>query len=325
MRPRSVSAVRSLATQTDQIDVSYASGFARVGACVGRRYRLEELLDDKRTPADDIRRGWEGLYSWPGNVWRAQHVARELPVAIKFLDPAIAEDEALLDGFFWELRAAAALSNEHATKILDCGIEAGTPYYVMELLEGETLEQRLIRRTLSTTDLNRIFAEASSALQEAHDLGVIHRDLKPANLFLTPARGRETTKLLFGIAKIMNDTLELVRKMANHAVAPPETVAYMSPEQVLGKSTLDHRSDLWSLAVVAFECMTGRLPFPGLTLGDRLVRICTAAPLLPSEVCAVPTGFDAWFMRGVSKLPGERFGSALEMSEALTRLLVPHA
>lgn len=308
----------SLARQASQINVSYTSDVARVGSCIGRRYRLEATVLDggRRARADDP--GWS-------NVWRARHVSRDSCVAIKFLDPAIAKDQALLDGFFWEVRSAAAISSEHVIKILDYGIERGTPYFVMELLAGETLDRRLVSHTLSLMELRRIFGEVSHALEEAHELGVVHRDLKPSNLFLVPTDGSETTKVLFGIAKIMNDTLELVRRMASHAVAPPDTVAYMSPEQVLGKSTLDHRSDLWSLAVIAFECMTGRLPFPGLTLGERLVRICTAAPLLPSEVCAVPPGFDAWFMRGVNKLPAERFSSALEMSNALMRVIANEA
>lgn len=346
MRSRGLTVVGRLAKQASQIHVSYASDVARVGGCIGRRYRLEALLEDAgcRARVDDP--GWSSssslsATSWAGsdgagcdgagcdgagsggagNVWRARHVSRDLSVAIKFLDPAIAKDDALLEGFFWEVRSAAALSSEHVTKILDCGVERGTPYFVMELLAGHTLEQRLVRRTLSLVHLRRILGEASHALEEAHELGVVHRDLKPSNLFLAATGGSEKTKLLFGIAKIMNDTLELVRRMASHPVAPPNTVAYMSPEQILGKSTLDHRTDLWSLAVIAFECVTGRLPFPGATLGERLVRICTAAPVLPSEVCAVPTGFDAWFMRGVNKLPAGRFGSALEMSNALGRVL----
>lgn len=339
MRPRGLT-VRSLARQASQISVSCRSGVARVGSCIGRRYRLEALLEDAgcRAHADDS--DWPSSSGWAsnnlasnlagndaaddnlvGNVWRARHISGDSSVAIKFLDPAIAKDEALLEGFFWEVRSAAALSNEHVTQILDCGVERGVPYFVMELLAGETLERRLMLRTLSIRDLRRIFGEVSHALEEAHELGVVHRALKPSNLFLMATGGSEKTKLLFGIAKIMNDTLELVRRMASHGVAPPDTEAYMSPEQVLGKSSLDHRSDLWSLAVIAFECMTGRLPFPGVTLGDRLVRICTAAPVLPSDVCPVPPGFDEWFMRGVNKLPADRFGSAREMSNALERLI----
>lgn len=325
MRPRSLTAVRSLARQASRIDVSYTGEVARVGSQIGRRYRLEALLEDAAWRARANDSGWSSPHDGSSSVWRARDLVRDSFVAIKLLDPAIANDEALLEGFFWEVRSAAALSSEHVTKLLDCGVERGSPYFVMELLSGETLERRLVLRTLSILELRRIFAEASHALEEAHGHGIVHRDVKPSNIFLTPARSSEQAKLLFGIAKIMNDTLELVRRMASHALAPPDTVAYMSPEQVLGKSTLDHRSDLWSLAVIAFECMTGRLPFPGVTLGDRLVRICTAAPILPSEVCAVPPGFDAWFMRGVNKLPSERFDSALEMSNALGRVLASGA
>jgi serine/threonine-protein kinase len=301
--------------------VDDASGSDRL---IAHRYRLEGRLNEDEAALERDANpvsGWTSNRDSAGSVWRARDVRLGVPVAIKFLDPAIADDPTSLEGFFWEVRAAAALSNPHATKIHDHGVESGAPYFVMELLEGETLEARLVRGRLRAPDLDRIFRQGCQALDEAHELGLVHRDLKPANVFLARAGGRETTKLLFGIAKIMNDTLELVRKMASQRVASPDTVAYMSPEQVLGKSTLDHRSDLWSLAVMAFECMTGRLPFPGDTLGDRLIHICTAAPLLPSKVCHVPAGFDAWFMRGVSKAPAARFASALEMSEALTQIL----
>jgi serine/threonine-protein kinase len=257
-----------------------------------------------------------------GSVWRSEELCSGGLVALKFLDPDIADDPDLLDGFFWEARSASAVSNPHVAHILDYGVESGTPYLATEWLDGETLQVRLVRqRTIDTTELDRVFGEAAQALDEAHELGVIHGDLKPSQLFLAEHRGRESTKLIFGIARVMNDTLELVRKLASRAGTPSDSALYMSPELVLGKHAPDQRSDLWSLAVIAFECLTGRHPFAGHTLGERLVQICTGSHTPPSSYAAVPAGFDQWFARGVNKTPRERFASALQMADALTAVL----
>ncbi len=283
-----------------------ADDWAQPGRIIARRYRLAKQVSS-------------GLVC---SVWRAEELRDGGHVAVKLLDPEIAEDPELLDGFFWDARSAAAMSNAHVAHIVDYGVEGGTPYLATEWLDGETLEARLGRQqTLDAAELGRVFGETAQALDEAHELGMIHRDLKPSNLFLAQSRGRETTKLILGIARVMNDTLDLVRKLASRAGAPADTVIYMSPEQVLGKTTLDPRSDLWSLAVIAFECLTGKHPFAGQTLGERLVQICTGSHTPPSKFAAVPAGFDQWFARGVSKTPAERFSSALHMADALTAVL----
>jgi serine/threonine-protein kinase len=139
----------------------------------------------------------------------------------------------------------------------------------------------------------------------------------------TLAPQRVITKVSFGISKLMNDTLELVRTMAHRAVGPAESPQYSSPEQVLGSTPLSPQSDLWALAVIAFECVTGELPFVGATMGERLVQICTGSARVPSQVCNVPCGFDAWFARGVRKAAAERWASAHEMADALAAILLP--
>jgi eukaryotic-like serine/threonine-protein kinase len=289
-----------------RIDFDAAGEPGRPGLIIARRYRLEALV------------GSELVCS----VWRAEELRSGAHVALKFLDPDIAEDPDLLDGFFWEARSAAAVSNAHVAHILDYGVDSGTPYLATEWLDGETLERRLGRQqTINTAELDRVFREAAQALDEAHELGVIQPEVKPSQLFLAQNRGRETTKLIFGVARMMNDTLDLVRKLASRAGAPSETSIYMSPEQVLGKNMIGQRSELWSLAVIAFECLTGKHPFAGHTLGERLVQICTGSPTPPSRYAAVPAGFDEWFARGVNKAPRERFTSALHMADSLTAAL----
>jgi serine/threonine-protein kinase len=193
----------------------------------------------------------------------------------------------------------------------------------MELLVGEALDQRLAARgALGGPELDKIFTEVARAVGNAHELGVVHRDIKPANIFLAREGGHEVTKVLdFGIAKLTTEQLGGPAGAGTHTGIILGTPRYMSPEQARGTRDVDHRSDLWSLAVLAFECLTGRQPFESTTLGGLVVEICTAAPRVPSSVARVPTGFDAWFARGVSKAPEARFQSALEMAEELHALL----
>lgn len=156
--------------------------------------------------------------------------------------------------------------------------------------------------------------------------------------------GAATTSLLFAIDEVFRESLSLMHKLS-HQLAGAAVVAgavpaaralprpqpavrctgdaswYQSPEQLLGQGAVDARSDLWSLAVIVFEALTGTPAFGGATLGERLVRICSGEPSAAPPELALPAGFDAWFQRGVSKLPGERFGSAREMSDAFARLL----
>jgi serine/threonine-protein kinase len=216
--------------------------------------------------------------------------------------------------------------------VLDFGIEASTPYLVSELGVGETLEARIARGNVqhlgysppTSAELSRVVGEIAQALDVMHAVGVLHRDLQSSrvNLWRSPSpRGeRELVKLSFGISKTMNDTLELVRTMARRAVGPVEPPQYASPEQILASSPLDPRSDLWSLAVIAFEYLTGQHPFVGATIGEQLVQICTGSARVPSELCAAPSGFDAWFARGVRKAAPERWGSGRQMAEALAAL-----
>lgn len=267
----------------------------------------------------------------PSDVWVAEHRERKQRVAVELLPSSIANDAELVEGFLNEARSAARVAGESVARVLEYGVDTGGHAFVaLDLPEGESLETRLLaRHRLGPTELTAIVCDAAGALEQAHGFGVIHGSLRPANLFITMSE-RQTTKLLFSITRIMTDTVELVRRMTGgsstasgiSSSVSSHNVAYMSPEQVLGDEPLDHRTDLWSLAVIAFECLTGTLPFPGNTVGDRLVRICTAAPLLPSGLAALPPGFDGWFLRGVHKSKTQRFDSAREMADSLAALVM---
>lgn len=289
------------------ISVHYVDDLVRRGRIIDSGYRLEEPLGDEPL----------------ANVWRASTISHApARVAIRFLDAAIADDPDMLEAFFGEAQAAGAVQSEHVAQILDCGVDSGTPYVAMELVVGEPLEAYLeTHHTLTLAQVDGLFSGLALALAAAHDVGVLHRDLRPANVFLVNDPPGISAKLAFGISKLARDTLQLVRKMQSCRTSRVETLAYMSPEQILGKGALDARSDLWSLAVMACECVTGQLPFYGTTLGEQLVQICTAPPVLPSALGPAPAGFDEWFARGVQKAPEERFPSLGAMAYSLHAIL----
>jgi tRNA A-37 threonylcarbamoyl transferase component Bud32 len=258
-----------------------------------------------------------------GRIWRAEHLRLKSKVAVKFLDPAVSEHPEAFNRFLREAQSAASVRSAHVVQIFDCGIDAGVPYISMELLEGESLDKRLsVRGALSASELGEIFSGVAQAVDTAHEFGVIHRDLKPGNIFIARERDVEIAKVLdFGIAKLMNRGTDADSAAGTGTGVMLGTPYYMSPEQVRGSRSLDQRTDLWSLAVIAFECLTGELPFRGESMGDIVVQICTARPTLPSELAAVPPGFDEWFVKGTSKDPSGRFATAREMAETLSEIL----
>ncbi len=277
------------------------------GQLVGVRYRLEEPLE----------RGAMG------SIWRAEHVRLRAPVAVKFLDPSLIGDSEMRDRFMQEARSAAAVRSAHVVQVFDYGSEGGIPYLAMELLEGENLDTRLTARgTLTAAELNKIFTEVARGIGKAHAMGVVHRDLKPGNIFIAREGEYEITKLVdFGIAKVDASALKFTQIVGTQLGTLLGTPQYMSPEQVRGSSSLDYRTDLWALAIIACECLTGRCPFPGTTLGDLTIQICTEKPRAPSALGEVPAGFDQWFFKATRKRASKRFGSVEEMTAALSQIL----
>jgi serine/threonine protein kinase len=288
-------------------DASASAVVPHAGQVVGDRYRLEEPLE----------RGAMG------SIWRAEHVRLRAPVAVKFLDPSLIGDTEMLDRFMQEARSAAAVRSAHVVQVFDYGSEGGVPYLTMELLEGENLDMRLTARgKLTPAELNKIFTEVARGIGKAHAMGVVHRDLKPGNIFIAREGEYEITKLVdFGIAKVDADALKFTQIVGTQLGTLLGTPQYMSPEQVRGSSSVDYRTDLWALAIIACECLTGRCPFPGTTLGDLTIQICTEKPRAPSALGEVPPGFDQWFFKATRKRASKRFGSVEEMTAALTQIL----
>lgn len=239
-------------------------------------------------------------------------------VIVNFFERAIGEDRELLDVFTSEILAARSIESDHVVRVLDQGVELGLPYVVTEDWTGPTLQQRLAEHgPMAMREVERLIGQLALGLEALHERGHVHRHLRPSHVVLTPF----VAKLKLCLARVTIETLELARSLESHRRALSPTAAYMSPEQVLGRQELDARSDLWSLAIIACECLTGVRPFSAETPGEELVRICTATPPPPSRFGAVPPAFDAWFARAVQRDPARRFASARELANALTTAL----
>jgi eukaryotic-like serine/threonine-protein kinase len=276
------------------------------GQLLGGKYRLIRQL------------GAGGM----GSVWLAHHLVLNAPVALKFISLERLDGDAL-QRFLGEARMAAALRSPHVVQILDYGVdEEGAPHIAMELLEGESLAQRLERSgRLDFKDCVRIVQQVVRAIARAHDAGVVHRDLKPENIFIVKNDDDEIVKVLdFGIAKGTAATLGTSGAASTATGTMLGTPYYMSPEQVDGAKSLDFRTDIWSLGVVVYRCLVGELPFPGDTMGRVVLAICSRPLPIPSRVAGVPAGFDAWFARACARDPNARFGSAREAVAALATL-----
>ncbi len=256
-----------------------------------------------------------------GAIWRAEHLALQAPVAVKLIDPDAVNDEQAMARFLREAKAAATLRSPHVVHIMDYGMDDGLPFIVMELLEGETLAQRLRRRgRLTPAETARIATHVGRAMSRAHDAGIVHRDLKPENVFLVSNEDEEIAKVLdFGVAKVEHGVLVDGERTRTGSILG--TPYYMSPEQAQGNKTVDHRSDLWALGVMVFECLIGRRPFFSDGLGDLVLQICVRDMPIPSEAGSVPPTFDAWFARAVCRDVEQRFQSARDLTDALREVL----
>jgi eukaryotic-like serine/threonine-protein kinase len=275
----------------------------RPGLVIAGKYRLEE----------EIGRGSMGT------VYRAVHVSLGQRVAIKLISTEHSQSAEARLRFSVEAKAAAKLRSRHVVAVYDDGETAeGNPYIVLELLEGETLEQRLERdHDVPLGEAVRIVTHVGRALARAHAQGIVHRDLKPANVFLVRAEDDEQgfiAKVLdFGIAK-----LEGGEKGTTQAGTVLGTPLFMSPEQVRGASSVDHRADLYSLGMCLFRMLTGDYAYYSPSYSEILVAICTQPlPRLRARAPWIPESVEQWFQRACAKEPLERFQSADEMTEAL--------
>jgi serine/threonine-protein kinase len=259
-----------------------------------------------------------------GSVWLANHLTLHVRCALKFMsgDLLLRADPSFRTRFEFEARAIAQLQSPHVVRILDYSFVDDVPFIAMEYLQGEDLSARLSRAgTLDAPTTYRIVSQVARGLAKAHMAQLVHRDIKPENIFLAKEdEEQETVKLLdFGVAKSCAFAVVGNGTRAGALIGSP---AYMSPEQVHGTVEIDHRSDLWSLAVVAYQCLTGKLPFDSEALGETFAKIMYEAIPVPSAVAPWLTPkFDAWWVRAASRRVDDRFSSARELAVALGEAL----
>ena len=287
-----VSATPAPETATEEAD-------PRLGTVLQDRYRVVRKL------------GEGGM----GAVYEGEHVLIKKRVAIKFLHPQLALVPEVAARFRREAEAATSISHPNVIECTDMGrLEDGSEYMVLEFLEGTDVAGLMERGIVPLGTLAHILVQACEALHAAHQKGIVHRDLKPDNLFLM-RRGRDPNfvKVLdFGISKVAGPG-KLTR--TGTVMGTP---FYMSPEQAQGSKDVDHRSDIYALGCILYEGLTGDTPFDGDSLPMLILHICTQPhPPLASRRPDVPPEIGAIVDRCLAKDPAQRFGSMLQLAEAL--------
>ena len=253
-----------------------------------------------------------------GEVYRARDTRLDRGVAVKILGHAVAHDPQFRGRFEREARAISALSHPHICTLFDVGHEGDVPYLVMELLQGETLAERLTSGPLPPSQALTIASQIGSALAAAHRVGIIHRDLKPGNIMLTPVRadltGAPQVKLLdFGLARTASResggaTTQVALTTGGETVG---TIPYMSPEQLEGRP-LDARSDIWSFGCVLYEMFTGRRPFAGDSDARLISEILTSQP-----APIAPAALDRVIRKCLAKDPEQRWQTSADLTDEL--------
>jgi eukaryotic-like serine/threonine-protein kinase len=275
-------------------------GLANVGDILAGKYRVERIL------------GIGGM----GMVVLATHLELDQHVAIKFMLPAALENPEAAARFMREARAAGRLTSEHVCRVSDVGrFDSGVPYIVMEYLEGHDLGTMLKRKgPLPVADAVDFILQACEGMAEAHGHGIVHRDLKPDNLFLhSRSDGSQVIKVLdFGISKA--SVTGIATKTGDIMGSP----AYMAPEQMQSTKDVDMRADVWSLGVILYQLISGRMPFISDTLpGLCLAVINDAPPSLESIRSNLPHGLAQVVMRCLAKNKNDRFPNVHELAQSL--------
>jgi eukaryotic-like serine/threonine-protein kinase len=304
--PMRRAACESVVRSRESAAVTRVGSLPDVGDLLADKYRIERMIG-------------EGAM---GTVFAATDEALGRRVAVKTMRHRPADSPELVARFVNEARAAARIESEHVARIFDVGRTAGgSPFLVLELLNGEDLAQTLASRwPLPVCESTGWILQALEALAEAHSLGIVHRDLKPANLFLARKRdGTSIVKLLdFGISK--DERSPRLGPAITVTAAMVGSPAYMAPEQLRDARKVDARADIWALGVVLYELVTGALPFNASNVADLCVAILERSPVsVRSHRRDAPPELDDVLRRCLEREPNDRFPDVA----ALARALVP--
>lgn len=252
------------------------------------------------------------------SVFEARHTVLGRPVAIKILHEHLARDERTVARFVREGRIAAQLRHPHVVDVVDVGEQEGTPFLVMELLDGVDLGTWLrARGPLPAPEALDTLLPLASALAAAHAAGALHRDLKPANVMLArDGRGLQTAKLVdFGLSKQRGGDSEI---QLTQAAAVLGTLGYIAPEQLLDAAKVDERSDQYGLGAILYECLTGRPPYVGATIVALIAEVQAGPPAAPSTlVPGVPAGLEDALMVALAFEPPRRHADVRTFARAL--------
>jgi serine/threonine protein kinase len=278
------------------------------GDVLAGKYRIEKIL------------GVGGM----GAVVSATHLQLDQKVALKFMLPQGVSNQALVERFSREARAAVRLKSDHVARVLDVGtLPWGAPYMVMEYLDGADLGSVVGRDGPMSPDAAvDCVLQACDAVAEAHSLGIVHRDLKPRNLFLTQRNdGRALVKVLdFGISKHKFGG-DMSLTSTSEVIGSPY---YMSPEQLKSAKAADERSDIWALGIILYELMTGQVPFQGESVTALTAMVLQETPLRVDQLRPdVPRDLATVVSRCLQKDPALRYASVSELAAAL-QPFAPH-
>ena len=274
----------------------------REGEVLAEKYRVDKVI------------GMGGM----GVVVAATHVDLDQKVALKFLLPHAAASPSHVERFLREGKAAVRLRSEHVARVLDVGrMQDGVPYIVMEYLEGRDLSGTVKERgALPVEEAVGYVLQASDAVAEAHAAKIVHRDLKPDNLFVTARNdGNPLVKVLdFGISKTLDTTAASLTQTDSMVGSP----AYMSPEQMRSSKNVDERSDIWSLGVILFELLTGRLPYIAESLPALAFKLAEEAPPSPRQFRPdIPEGLEKVVMKCLERDRDKRLPDIGQLALAL--------
>jgi serine/threonine protein kinase len=276
----------------------------RVGDIVAGKYRIESVI------------GEGGM----GAVFAATHTVTEKRVALKWMRPDLVGQHGAVQRFMREAQAAGRLNHPNVVDIYDIGEHDGSPFLVMEYLQGEPLGAALERALLSPHQVVRYLLPAMRGVSAAHAKGVVHRDLKPDNIFLcknADGSDREPKVLDFGISKVTSTDGQLNPRLTRTG-AVMGTPYYMSPEQLRDAAEIDERTDVYAFGVILYEALTGRVPFDAENYSALILEIATGTPKRPRQLRSeIPEGLERIVLKAMARDPDDRYANVDGLARAL--------